>query len=527
VNKTDIEDMGLFTASNSATWNYQYDAMGNLISDKADCIVNISWTVSGKMKSIIREVGCMKPDLYFAYDASNNRVMKLVKHKDLNGNIAQEKNWDYTWYVRDAAGNVMATYAQTMEILPNNIYTESLEVNEWIIYGSSRVGVKKAKPGLTLITGSSFRSKGVRSDGSYIRENYTFGNSSVGIGLAGNGGNTPKYKGILSTYTAGLKQYELTNHLGNVMSVVTDRKTVQLTDGNTSGFNYQPDVVSATDYYPFGSVMPGRSFSSNAYRYGFSGFERDDEIKGSGNSVNMGDRMLDTRLGRTFKTDRHAYKYPYISPYAYALNSPLIVIDPDGKDVVILIAKDGAGGMGHMGALIQDKGGNWFYMTQGAADTEGGVSKMMSGGVQGGVMLQALNTTDIEEAIQIAKQDVNNSPYTDQVILKTSAKMDEKIFEKAKEVEKQTNSGDKKYNLLFNNCVDACQEPIEEGLGLNMPKDVDPRPNNYFEKLDKKLDKFQNKLDRQMKKESSPTTQSNQDLDFGSEDKLILGSEGY
>jgi hypothetical protein len=194
--------------------------------------------------------------------------------------------------VRDAAGNVMATYAQTMEILPNNIYTESLEVNEWIIYGSSRVGVKKAKPGLTLITGSSFRSKGVRSDGSYIRENYTF---AVGIGLVGNGGNTPKYKGILSTYTAGLKQYELTNHLGNVMSVVTDRKTVQLTDGNTSGFNYQPDVVSATDYYPFGMTMPGRSFNSGDYRYGFNGQEKDDEIAGIGNSYTAEFWQYDSR----------------------------------------------------------------------------------------------------------------------------------------------------------------------------------------------------------------------------------------
>jgi RHS repeat-associated protein len=245
--------------------------------------------------------------------------------------------------VRDAAGNVMATYAQTMEILPNNIYTESLEVNEWIIYGSSRVGVKKAKPGLTLITGSSFRSKGVRSDGSYIRENYTFGNSSVGIGLAGNGGNTPKYKGILSTYTAGLKQYELTNHLGNVMSVVTDRKTVQLTDGNTSGFNYQPDVVSATDYYPFGSAMPERSFNSNDYVYGFNGMRKDDEISGSGNSYDFGARMYNPRLGRWFAVDKLFAKYVSQSPYHFAGNNPIINRDYDGNDYEVVISKSDLG----------------------------------------------------------------------------------------------------------------------------------------------------------------------------------------
>ncbi len=40
------------------------------------------------------------------------------------------------------------------------------------------------------------------------------------------------------------------------------------------------------DYYPFGSPMPERSFSSPSYRYGFQGQEKDDEVKGEGNSVN-------------------------------------------------------------------------------------------------------------------------------------------------------------------------------------------------------------------------------------------------
>jgi len=31
------------------------------------------------------------------------------------------------------------------------------------------------------------------------------------------------------------------------------------------------------------------------YRYGFNGHEKDDEIKGSGNSLNFGARILDPR----------------------------------------------------------------------------------------------------------------------------------------------------------------------------------------------------------------------------------------
>lgn len=60
----------------------------------------------------------------------------------------------------------------------------------------------------------------------------------------------------------------------------------------------------------------------------------------------MGDRWLDVRLGRTFKPDVKAAKYPHISPYVYAANNPIYFIDPDGKDIIVnyVPGKDGKGG---------------------------------------------------------------------------------------------------------------------------------------------------------------------------------------
>ena len=85
-------------------------------------------------------------------------------------------------------------------------------------------------------------------------------------------------------------------------------------------------------HYPFGSMIQNRSWSAGSgYRYSFGGHEKLDEVSGSGNTVDMGDRWLDVRLGRTPKMDRQANKLAGISPYSYALNNQIIYIDPDGE----------------------------------------------------------------------------------------------------------------------------------------------------------------------------------------------------
>lgn len=81
--------------------------------------------------------------------------------------------------------------------------------------------------------------------------------------------------------------------------------------------------------------MPGRSFALIGYRYRFGGHEKLNEVSGSGNTVDMGDRWLDVRLGRTPKMDAKAHKYPSVSPHAYVLNNPIVYIDREGKEVYI------------------------------------------------------------------------------------------------------------------------------------------------------------------------------------------------
>jgi RHS repeat-associated protein len=101
------------------------------------------------------------------------------------------------------------------------------------------------------------------------------------------------------------------------------------------------DVVGYFDYLPFGQVMPNRHRDDNQYRYGFNGMEKDDELKGNSNSYDFGARIYDPRLGRWLSRDPHEGKYPNQSGYNYSFNSPLLFNDPNGKDAVITITKQG------------------------------------------------------------------------------------------------------------------------------------------------------------------------------------------
>jgi RHS repeat-associated protein len=67
------------------------------------------------------------------------------------------------------------------------------------------------------------------------------------------------------------------------------------------------------------------------YRFGFNGMEKDDDIKGDGNSLDFGARIYDSRLGRWLAMDKLFIKTPDYSPYNYCFNNPLFYSDPDGN----------------------------------------------------------------------------------------------------------------------------------------------------------------------------------------------------
>ena len=74
----------------------------------------------------------------------------------------------------------------------------------------------------------------------------------------------------------------------------------------------------------------------DAYRFGFNGQEKDDEVKGNGNSLDYGARIYDPRIARWTALDVYARKYAALSPFAYSANSPIKTMDPNGKEIVVV-----------------------------------------------------------------------------------------------------------------------------------------------------------------------------------------------
>lgn len=303
-----------------AAGNYTYDEIGNLIDDNQEFIDNIEWTIYGKIRRITRDAGSTKPDLEFRYDAMGNRICKIVKPKDGSGNLLDQKQWTYTYYNRDASGNVMAVYDRDLNTSGSNI-VDNITLSEQHLYGSSRVGVRKAlnNDGTEIVTGG-----------------FTFTPGTV------NGDGTFPVNTIVSSTTASgqpsgyrwmtRKNYELSNHLGNVYAVVTDKKQgVATTQYSTSVSYYTSDVIMAADYFAFGATMPQRTYNSPDYRYGFNGKEDDSET----GTQDYGMRIYNPALGKFLSVDPLGAKYPWYTPYQFAGNKPIWAIDLDGLEEVI------------------------------------------------------------------------------------------------------------------------------------------------------------------------------------------------
>lgn len=86
-------------------------------------------------------------------------------------------------------------------------------------------------------------------------------------------------------------------------------------------------------YEPFGSLLPGRNYSSGSYRFGFNGQEKDNEVYGSeGTSYTAEFWQYDPRAGRRWNLD--PVTNAGVSGYHGLMNNPVWMKDPSGANAI-------------------------------------------------------------------------------------------------------------------------------------------------------------------------------------------------
>ncbi len=284
--------------------DFVYDAIGNLIESTNEG-TTVHWDSYNKVSRIEDNNG---GEVRYLYDGTGERVAKIQPNPTVSGSILTSS------YIRDASGNIISIY-QEESTPPVSVRASAEAMNGSIVqkevnlFGSSRLGTQLVDRSTTDATLSAMEIDGQRAPTS--------------------------------------TRYELSNHLGNVLSTISGRKFLKgqearmAQSSTNTGLYYYQEVISNQDYYPFGDIIHERTWKNpdfagtDSHRYGFNGKEKDENNEfGSLTHYDYGFRIYNPSFGRFLSVDPLADKFTEWSPYHYATNNPINIIDYDGRDTV-------------------------------------------------------------------------------------------------------------------------------------------------------------------------------------------------
>lgn len=275
---------------------YSYDKLGRLIKGVSSGVVlheEIGYDNLGNITTLKRDDATVP----ITYTYSGNQLIALsgglngAYTYDGNGNVLKDRmNFMY----ENTYLNLPRTVVKVDNVNPAN------SVN--VSYNYSALGIKLRK---TVKIGSLETQRDYIGEIEYSK--VSTATSTIEV-IRTEEGYLQRGNDNIYSY-----HYNLTDHLGNV------RGTIQRTSANSA------TIIQKHDYYPFGKAKAIVTSGINKYLY--NGKERQDEI---GGLLDYGARYYDTEIGRWTSIDPISERYGSYSPYAYALNSPMNLVDPNG-----------------------------------------------------------------------------------------------------------------------------------------------------------------------------------------------------
>ncbi|MEL6822920.1 MAG: RHS repeat-associated core domain-containing protein, partial [Calditrichota bacterium] len=170
---------------------------------------------------------------------------------------------------------------------------------------NSRMVYQKIEESVFSFLYSESSEIGLFQDGKLVRWNL-LGDGVVGYWVPG------RIDSKTGKTTRSKKYYYLPDQQGSIRRVISDRG----------------ELVSADEYYPFGSSLPGLSYRNSSAQFlpGYSGKQADVGL----GWLHFGRRQYNPALSRWFVPDPKAGDYLAFSPYAFTANNPIGNVEKDG-----------------------------------------------------------------------------------------------------------------------------------------------------------------------------------------------------
>jgi YD repeat-containing protein len=253
----------IHNAVTSGTSGYAYDNIGNVVEDNKLGMENGVWNLYGKLQSAENADGTIN----YTYDAAGLRISKSATEKE-------------EWYVRDATGNIMATYVTDPAINDNE-----LTLTERYKYGSSLLSINRKTANVE---------NGEEED--------------------------------FVSFERGNDWYILTDHLGNTRAEITDKKIQHSALGVTVDY-YTADQVSAYYYSAYGAIS--KSMGTDPVN-AFNGQRKSPELGPHAQTAQFWEYNGD--VGRRWNVDPRPIMG--LSPYLVFQGNPNFFSDSRGDTVI-------------------------------------------------------------------------------------------------------------------------------------------------------------------------------------------------
>jgi len=124
----------------------------------------------------------------------------------------------------------------------------------------------------------------------------------------------------------GFKQYELSNHLGNILTTISDIKIQQYYNSGNEVECYTADITAVNDYASLGGLLTERTLNKVLFPNTFNG-KRDDHEPGDCKEYGM--NIYSPGIRRFPTLGQIAKDYTELTTYQFASNSPILNIDID------------------------------------------------------------------------------------------------------------------------------------------------------------------------------------------------------